>query len=397
MAVSKFGGASAKGTGGWLGEGIGGSGKLPAKSAYDPATIIKAAGQAVGQAVNQPASGSLMSKAGLGSYGAIPSSVASPASLGLGTNPDAPKPPGGNNNGGGNASANAAAMAAAAQAALDAKYAGIEGRVNTTMADNQSAYTAAQERMKGFYGEAAKDRTEPYATGMSELSGNLANLGMDFSQSDVAKDWDKNERNLQENADLALANDNSWFEKMKVVNKDIYDQMLMELAQAKLAEQTGGGSGGGGGGGRGGRGGRGGGGSGGGDKKLTGDIQADEDVVFDLPGLAAALQGNTVDNSRRSLLYDQFGDPEGVNKYLANSINTLSRRTNAPPVKIKVNPVSTAKSLASRALALASKAKIAQMSNDRNFFQQYDTRRQAVNTRNKTNSTSKTANKTKYI
>lgn len=305
---------------------------------------------------------------------------AAPKDFGLGANPEtAPVGP---------------SLQDLAKQAMDEKYAGMEGRINTSMDTNQSAFSEAQEKMKAFYGKAAEDRKEPYAKGVTELAGNLANLGMDFTSGDLAKDWDKNERNLQENADLALANDQSWFEKMKTVNKDVYSQLMVELAQTRLAEEAAAASGGGGGGGRGGRGGS----SSKGDVKLTGDVQTDSDIVFDNPGLAAAIASmpDYLGEVARNTLERGGGDVNSASKLLADraySEAALLRKLSTPSKsKLFGRTIDRVKGSAAKRVAKSN-------SNTRtlqNTFRSFNPAYQPVNTRNKVNSTGKETQKTTY-
>lgn len=312
--------------------------------------------------------------------------------LGVGLNPESPNSPspiGG---------PVGPSLADLAKQAMDEKYAAVEGRINASMDTNQSAFAEAQEKMKAFYGKAAEDRKEPYAKGVTELAGNLANLGMDFTSGDLAKEWDKNERNLQENADLALANDQSWFEKMKTVNKDVYSQLLVELAQTKLAEEMAAASGGGGGGG--GRGGGGGKSSSGTGGTLSGDIQADTNFEEVFPGVIQGLGSlNPTDAARRGLQYDQYGDPDAVLAKLAERAALEGKYMNrtSKPARVSVNPVSTARSVLQRVLPTAAGISNRRTNADRNWWQQQSSRYGPVQTNSKINETSKdTKNKVKY-
>lgn len=313
--------------------------------------------------------------------------------LGVGLNPESPNTPSGMGGPVG------PSLADLAKQAMNDKYAAVEGRINSSSEANQSAFAEAQAKMAEFYGKAAEDRKEPYAKGVTELAGNLANLGMDFTSGDLAKDWDKNERNLQENADLALANDQTWFEKMKTVNKDVYSQLMVELAQAKLAEElamASGGSGGGGGRGRG----------GGGSSKsgtggtLSGDIQADTNFEDILPGVreGLALLGPT-DAARRGLQYDQYGDPDAVLAQLAERAALEGKYMNrtSRPARVSVNPVATANSVLQRLLPTAATISNRRTNSDRNWWQGQSSRYGPIQTNSKINETSKnTRNKQTY-
>lgn len=313
--------------------------------------------------------------------------------LGVGLNPESPNSPSGMSGPVG------PSLADLAKQAMDQKYAAVEGRINSSSEANQSAFAEAQAKMAEFYGKAAEDRKEPYAKGVTELAGNLANLGMDFTSGDLAKDWDKNERNLQENADLALANDQTWFEKMKTVNKDVYSQLMVELAQAKMAEEMALASGGGGGGGGGGRG-RGGSSSSGTGGTLSGDIQADTNFEELFPGVIQGLDTlSPVDRQRRQLQYDRFGDPDAVLADLAKRAQVEGRYMNRPstPARVSVNPVSTARSVLQRILPTAAGISNRRTAADTNWWRSQSSRYGPVQTNSKINETSKdTRNKQKY-
>jgi len=285
-------------------------------------------------------------------------------------------------------------LAAIAKAMMDEKYSGIQGSIETGRDANKNAYQEAQDKMKAFYGKAAEARKEPFAAGVTELSDNLKNLGMDFSSTDTAKDWDKNERNLQENADLALANDQSWFEKMKTTNADLYNSMLVELAQTRMAEEMMAASGGGGSGG----GGRGGGGRGGssssGENTLTGDTTADENFLVENPGVIEALNGMSPNTAARySNQYDRnSGDVDSVLKEIAGQQVLADRygRRNEP-LKVSSNPIKTALSAFRSTAGAVGRRSQKTLANDTNFWRSVSSKHGPVQTNSKINVTSKNA------
>lgn len=357
---------------------------------YDPAAGLRA------MAASSPSIRSVEGRTGASSSGMVgrgdayvPATTDTYARLGLGTNPEAPNSPSGNGggNGGGMSGPVGPSLADLAKQAMDSKYANVEGVMGSARDANQNAFSEAQAKMAEFYGKAAEARKEPYASGVSELTDNLANLGMNFASNDLAKDWDKNERRLQENADLALANESSWVEKAKSMNGELYNQLLVELAQTKMAEQMamqgGGGSGGGG---------RGRGGGGGSSKDgFSGDTAADENFLFETPGLAEALAAGGTTNNRRSLLYDKAGSVDGALADLAARSVLEGKYMNKPTksVKIKSNPVATAKSILNRLAPTAARVSNTRTNSDTNFFRGWSPRYGPVQTNSKVNTTSK--------
>lgn len=139
---------------------------------------------------------------------------------------------------------------AALKAQAEQQLADAKTQIGQFRSDSGPAYDEAMESVRQNYQRAAEQRRNVYEEGVDELSGNLANLGLNFRDGATYADWDQNNRYLQEAADNALANDLSWFEKAKQLEDSVYASFLSDLALTELLMQSGGIGGGSGGGGR---------------------------------------------------------------------------------------------------------------------------------------------------
>jgi len=124
----------------------------------------------------------------------------------------------------------------------------ISGDVANRQAANKTAYEEALDKINQYYANAAQDRGTAYNDAFKNISDNLSNLGMNFADSDLAKQWDTDQRYLTESADTALANDLADLEKMQLGNNEMYNALLMDIAASRINQLAGGVSGGGGGG-----------------------------------------------------------------------------------------------------------------------------------------------------
>lgn len=116
---------------------------------------------------------------------------------------------------------------------LDALYADVIGRTDEYNKTGLAAYDEALKRVQGNYDRSSAEMYQQYMN--SRNKGNDMAAGLGASQ-DIYKDWDGNARRLQESTDLALADNRSFFDKMKGAQAANYQEFLAGL-QAQKAQQ----------------------------------------------------------------------------------------------------------------------------------------------------------------
>jgi len=129
---------------------------------------------------------------------------------------------------------------------IDTLYDSIMGNVTGIQARGQGDFDATKATISKQYDNSMLDLYKQYQNSRDTLAGNAANLGVDYDNSKMGQNWDVALRALQETGDLAKTSDLSWLDKMKLLNNDMYNQVLSGLAQDKILAASGGSSGGGG-------------------------------------------------------------------------------------------------------------------------------------------------------
>lgn len=124
-----------------------------------------------------------------------------------------------------------------------------KAKIEAFKISSSAGYDEAIAKTKGYAEDTSVGNNQSFIDYFNMLNDNAANLGINFADGDLGADYLANREYLSEAADGALATDLAYYEKMRILQQDLYNQMLIQLAQTQLAPaaSVGGGSSGGGG------------------------------------------------------------------------------------------------------------------------------------------------------
>lgn len=114
---------------------------------------------------------------------------------------------------------------------LDALYATLTGQVKETGAKNSGLYDAAMATINGNYEKSNSDIYKQYAGSRDSLTGAANNLGVDYAGSEMGQGYDLAMRRLQEMSDSNRNSDQSYLEKLKLLDQQGIASLLTGIQQ----------------------------------------------------------------------------------------------------------------------------------------------------------------------
>jgi hypothetical protein len=115
----------------------------------------------------------------------------------------------------------------------DELFAAAKARIEGFRTQSTKGYDDAIASTQGYAQDTAVGGNLSFMDWFNELNRNAANLDVDFAQSDLGSDFLSDQDYLSRSADGALSTDLAYFEKMRLLQDDLYNQVLQEMANNK--------------------------------------------------------------------------------------------------------------------------------------------------------------------
>jgi uncharacterized membrane protein YgcG len=277
--------------------------------------------------------------------------------------------------GGGGTSTPAAPAGPSVTDLLNDLYDKLLAEIDTQATSTAGDYDATKATITNQYTQAQKDLYAKYQATMNPLAEQAANLGVDYQNSSIDETADAAMKRLQETGDLSLASDQSYLDKMKLMQQGAfgalktgslqekadaqlnYQKYLADLAAAAAAKKSGGGGGG-----------RKGGGSGGGSGAVKSSATStgtsiDTGINALLTDLAASGDYETLNNVQRYYDIAQGGGLAAATKdsqFTPSKVpNIIKKKGFLPYAKtaVKASPVIKANKAGTKSALEAQKAR----------------------------------------